>query len=470
MTEDEFDARVQSLPAAYGVRLFKEGISKLSQVTGPERKSIAKILIACLVGKIPSQGITAARSLLDFIHLAQYPSHDGRTLRYMQEVLDSWHANRVYFKNICSNFNIPKFHSLLHYIPSIKKTGTTDNANTEMFERLHIDFAKDGWRASNKRDAFPQMINWLARQEKVAAYNFHRQWKSHIELDEDGLDDDSMPVITINVDEEVALPSENKNANLGVRIAKRAPEPKKPVIKIARDHHAPTFIPVLKLFLNGLRYTPLSKPKALETPLIFDSLDVWHQVKISPPSLFEDERCSETVKAVPICKRSVISRFDTILVLDNLAAESTGVAGKKNAIMSLPCSYSLCLGCRAGRIRVIFCLPDVIGPPLLLRQAPEEWKNYMGVPLAFVEWYSKFKDSPNTDTLMYAVDKLEQEGVPRQADIIPVANIRQCCMLTPNVSSKTNWETDWESSNILDQCKKFLVNNFQSKYAFGTIY
>lgn len=94
----------------------------------------------------------------------------------------------------------------------------------------------------------------------------------------------------------------------------------------------------------------------------------------------------------------------------------------------------------------------------------------MGKPLAFIEWYSKFQDSPRKDSMMYAVNKLELDGVPRQADIIPVANIRQCCMLTPNATSKTNWENDWESSNILDKCKKFLVNNFQSKYMFGTIY
>ena len=31
----------------------------------------------------------------------------------------------------------------------IKMYGTTDNYNTKVFERLHIDLAKEGWRASN---------------------------------------------------------------------------------------------------------------------------------------------------------------------------------------------------------------------------------------------------------------------------------------------------------------------------------
>ena len=72
---------------------------------------------------------------------------------------------------IRSDLNIPKFHSLHHYISSIRLLGTTDNYNTELFERLHIDFAKKGWRASNKRDTFPQMIRWLDCQEKVIAFD-----------------------------------------------------------------------------------------------------------------------------------------------------------------------------------------------------------------------------------------------------------------------------------------------------------
>ncbi len=39
-----------------------------------------------------------------------------------------------------------------------------------MFEHLYIDFAKHGWRASNHRDEFPQMVTWLSRQEKVISF------------------------------------------------------------------------------------------------------------------------------------------------------------------------------------------------------------------------------------------------------------------------------------------------------------
>lgn len=81
----------------------------------------------------------------------------------MQQALDTWEANKMFFirTKVWDNLNIPKFHSLHHYLDSIRRFGTTDNYNTELFERLHIDFAKRGFQASNKRDPFPQMVQWL---------------------------------------------------------------------------------------------------------------------------------------------------------------------------------------------------------------------------------------------------------------------------------------------------------------------
>lgn len=148
-----------------------------------EQKHIAHILLACLVGKIDSRGITACCSLLHFIHLAQYPSHDQETLGYMKAELDTWHEHQSYFidNGPQTDFNIPKFHSLLHYVDSICWLGTMDNYNTGIFERMHIDFAKEGWWASNKHDHFPQMVNWLSRQEKIASFDYYRSW---IESDE----------------------------------------------------------------------------------------------------------------------------------------------------------------------------------------------------------------------------------------------------------------------------------------------
>ncbi|KAG2046152.1 hypothetical protein BDR06DRAFT_858105, partial [Suillus hirtellus] len=78
-------------------------------------------------------------------YLAQYPTHDDTTLQYMQKALEDFHQHKEVIINlgVRDNLDIPKFHSLQHYLENIKNFGTTDNYNTEMFERFHIDFCKE---------------------------------------------------------------------------------------------------------------------------------------------------------------------------------------------------------------------------------------------------------------------------------------------------------------------------------------
>ncbi|KAF8897105.1 hypothetical protein CPB84DRAFT_1815862 [Gymnopilus junonius] len=113
---------------------------------------MVKILLGCLVSIMAPSGIKAIKGLLNFIYLAQYMAHNNETLGYMKDALKEFHKHKEYFVKIrCrEHLNLPKFHSLLHYVESIQYFGMTDNYNTEMFEQLHIDFAKHGWRATNQ--------------------------------------------------------------------------------------------------------------------------------------------------------------------------------------------------------------------------------------------------------------------------------------------------------------------------------
>ncbi|EGO02642.1 hypothetical protein SERLA73DRAFT_47879, partial [Serpula lacrymans var. lacrymans S7.3] len=79
------------------------------------------------------------------------------TLGYLSDALDNFHKHKdiLVWLNIRKHLNIPKFHSLLHYHQFITWFGTTKNYNTEIFEHFHIGFAKEGWRASNKRNEAP---------------------------------------------------------------------------------------------------------------------------------------------------------------------------------------------------------------------------------------------------------------------------------------------------------------------------
>ncbi|KAJ3817742.1 hypothetical protein F5880DRAFT_1492441 [Lentinula raphanica] len=339
--EEELDDRISKLPHTPGVRHFAKGISNLAQMSGTERKHIARILLGCLVGKMDAKGITACRSLLHFIQLAQYPSHDEDTLGYMKKELDTWHKNRDYFiaQGAREHFNIPKFHSLLHYVDSIRWTGTTDNSNTEAFERLHIEFAKEGWRASNKRDFFPQMISFISRQEKVASFDFYQSWAFPEPPDD----------IHKLKRRRKRKSGESKLTEFQLNLAKNPSEPKKTLVAITLLHDAPGFLGALKLFLN-FRLLPKSdqrsKAKALKGILPFNTLEIWHNVGLIPPKVL-DEPEKARMKARPLSIRDKTSRFDTVIVLEKDEAQSTAVEGdeyilwlRTNTHVKLPFSLS----------------------------------------------------------------------------------------------------------------------------------
>jgi len=69
---------------------------------------------------------------------------------------------------------------------AIQALGSADGYNMEYPEHLHIDYAKDAYRASNKRDYVEQMALWLQRQEGIhvkAAYHTWRQLRQAANMD-----------------------------------------------------------------------------------------------------------------------------------------------------------------------------------------------------------------------------------------------------------------------------------------------
>ncbi|KAF8522984.1 hypothetical protein JB92DRAFT_2641564, partial [Gautieria morchelliformis] len=91
-------------------------------------------------------------AVLDFFYLSQYPSHMTTTLNCLQDALDRFHHYKEAFvhSKIRDHFQIPKLHMIEHYVESIMSWGTANGFNTELPERLHIDFSKVGYRASSQ--------------------------------------------------------------------------------------------------------------------------------------------------------------------------------------------------------------------------------------------------------------------------------------------------------------------------------
>ncbi|KAL1667527.1 hypothetical protein GGF50DRAFT_48423 [Schizophyllum commune] len=321
---EELDRRLRTLPHAFGLHHFDNGISSLSQLSGSDRKKIAKVLLGCLVGAIPNRGLQACRGLLDFIYYAQYSLHDVDSLNEMQSALDMWHDNKTFFvaMGIRDDLNIPKFHSLQHYISSIRLLGTTDNYNTELFERLHIDFAKKGWRASNKRDAFPQMIRWLDRQEKVIAF-------------------DRYITATIPTTNKKSTRLSSNPAGTRVTFAKHPDSKGRRITAIETSHHATAFSHRLKEYLNTFVPKPLTTRRTALAPLPFERVDVYHQFKVHPMSVDDDSDGEETVKAIPATLQSP-GRADTVIVLAKDAAQAAGLSGEWYLSVVLYLGLSCC--------------------------------------------------------------------------------------------------------------------------------
>ncbi|KAF8601852.1 hypothetical protein BDV93DRAFT_509701 [Ceratobasidium sp. AG-I] len=184
---------------------------------------------------------------------------------------------------------IPKLHVLSHYVHSIRELGTTDGYNTEATERLHIDFVKEGWRASNKVNPLEQMARYLQRKESWAimrAYLCKIGWLPAtcessddpiIEVEDDGQDDEECDVVS-KVGGEKGEGDSDSNGDGGgdgnsdgergnaivpevmqtwrpaptIKIAKRPPLGKKPGTYLIEKHGATDLIPAVTHILTQL--------------------------------------------------------------------------------------------------------------------------------------------------------------------------------------------------------------------------
>ena len=183
----EINARCRRMPPNHNIRYFTKGITSLSRVTGQEHDQMCRILLGLIID-IPLPGglsnvrlIRAVRAVLDFLYLAQYPVHTDETLETLEDSLAHFHQSKDIFVDlgIRDSFNIPKLHFVQHYVMFIQLYGTTDNFDTAYTERLHIDFAKDAYGATNHKDEFSQMAKWLERKEKIFRHEQYLKWHNN---------------------------------------------------------------------------------------------------------------------------------------------------------------------------------------------------------------------------------------------------------------------------------------------------
>jgi hypothetical protein len=332
------DDRFRAMTSHPHLRHFKKGISGVTQWTGKEHKETQKVLLGILAGVASPQLLAAARGLLDFIYYAQYQSHTSDTLRRMQEALNTFHANKDIFidEGVREHFNISKIHSMLHYIESIIALGSLDGFNSEQPERLHIDYAKRGYRASNKRDYTIQMTRWLQRQEAINLRDLYLRWLNVLESSEDvssktlladkSRSDDSGQEFDVPLEEECEVAAKlNKTPLFTYHIAKTSPLPHIPISQLAGEYGATEFLPALETFLKD--HMPANTLK----PNTFDRFDLFKSISILRPSKphVSDTKRRITIRATPQHsngprKPPTPARFDTALIIEDIDAYEEG--------------------------------------------------------------------------------------------------------------------------------------------------
>lgn len=315
----EIDARFKAMSSYPGLRHFKKGISFVSQWTGTEHKAMQKVFVGVMAGAVSAEVLTVIRSLIDFIYYAQLQSHTTDTLRALQACLDTFHQHKAVLVElrVRDHFNIPKLHSLEHYVDSIKSRGTADGYNTESPERLHIDYAKKGYRASNKRDYTEQMTLWLQRQEAILIRSAYLSWRtsplstSHPDSDSD-TDSDS------DDDTDVQRISTMMGRSATVYHVAKVPAVKNlAVTQLETQYGADQFLPALKAFLH-------MHSRAAVEPSRYDRFDVFKQITITlPPNrhLSARQRINR-IRATPMKpphgrKPAVPAHFDTAFIIED---------------------------------------------------------------------------------------------------------------------------------------------------------
>lgn len=329
----ELDARCQSLPPNHNTRLFLNGVTHLSRLTGREHADICRIVLGLIIdipladGMSPVRLVRAVRGLLDFIYLAQYPMHSISSLDRLDDALTQFHNNKDIFVDlgVRSHFHFPKLHFIRHYRRLIENLGTTDNFNTEYTERLHIELAKNAYHSTNKKDEYPQMTLWLERKEKILRHARFIKWRL------------------------AGKPSSSQVNPLYSQHTSHIKMTAHPSVKsvnfarLREDYGAKDFAFCLSEYIVRFNHPDISRAQlnrlSANHQLQFNAVSVYHKAKIweSDFPLFRhasDEY--DVVHAVPrrtnSRKRDIPGRFDTALINEGTGGQS-GVEGESCFIL-----------------------------------------------------------------------------------------------------------------------------------------
>jgi hypothetical protein len=179
--EAEIDFRFSILQPHIGLRHFKDGVSRLKQVTGREHRNIQRHIVAIIAGAAPRNFIITIRSMMDFRYLAQAPEVDDVICEKIGAALLEFHNHKSAITDagvrvgkgnrLIENWYIPKLELMQSVVTNIKANGAAINWTADHTEHAHIEVVKDPGKSGNNQKYEEQICRNLDRSDKCRRFD-----------------------------------------------------------------------------------------------------------------------------------------------------------------------------------------------------------------------------------------------------------------------------------------------------------
>ncbi|KIM77450.1 hypothetical protein PILCRDRAFT_76723, partial [Piloderma croceum F 1598] len=422
-----------------GLRRFPEG-RKFKQWTGDDSKALMKVYLPAIEGHVPNEMMQAIRAFLEFCYIARRDIHDTHSLAALDDALQRFHHHREIFWASgvrVEGFNLPRQHSLIHYVKLIRAYGAPNGLCSSITESKHIKAVKEPWRRSNRFDALSQMLLTNQRLDKLAAarVDFANRgmlkgtYPLLINDDGNGTGNDSTGNGNINEDEDDDGADYTKIHSTTLTVRKVYPD------DIATEIEQPDFSHLIQLFIYDQEHPDSNSDISLTAlPTFYGKITIYPSAVATfhAPSdiLGTGGMHSERIRAVTSWRKGP-GRYDTVFVNTDPAAEGMR-------------------GLDVARVRLFFSF------------------SYEGIqyPCALVHWFSRKDDSPDDTTGMWIVepDTSNDDG-ETLASIIHLDTILRAAHLLPVFGSDYVSRT-LSFTDTLDSFYSFYVNKYADHHAF----
>ena len=115
-------------------------------------------------------------------------------------------------------------------------------------------------------------------------------------------------------------------------------------------------------------------------------------------------------------------------------------------------------GYRIAQIRVVFKLPTSVH---------DRYETPQSKHLAYIEWFSPFTRSPEPHHGLHKVSRVLPSNL-RESEIVEVSRICQSVHLFPCFGGA--WRSSWTPETVLGKYDTYLVNSFQNRQSYLTVY